>query len=68
MTVDVINCLHESRPSETLMSYNRHGDVMKQEAAMLGSKMTFLRRTDEAAAWLVESVAARDQEQTGAER
>lgn len=38
------------------------GRVLKQEAAMLGSKMTFLRRTDEAAAWLVESVAARDHE------
>jgi len=41
------------------------GRVLKQEAAMLGSKMTFLRRTDQAAAWLVESVAARDQEPGG---
>jgi hypothetical protein len=45
------------------------GRVLKQEAAMLGSKMTFLRRTDEAAVWLVESVAAREQkEPAGSER
>jgi 1,2-phenylacetyl-CoA epoxidase PaaB subunit len=41
------------------------GRVLKQEAALLGSKMTFLRRTDEAAAWLVESVAARAEHQAG---
>jgi hypothetical protein len=43
------------------------GRVLKQEAALLGSKMTFLRRTDEAAAWLVESVAARAEHQAGSE-
>ncbi len=31
------------------------GRVLKQEAALLGAKMTFLRRTDETAAWLAES-------------
>ncbi|MFM9009870.1 MAG: hypothetical protein ACKON8_03070 [Planctomycetota bacterium] len=31
------------------------GRVLKQEAALLGARMTFLRRTDDAAAWLAES-------------
>jgi hypothetical protein len=31
------------------------GRVLRQEALILGSKMTFLRRTDEAAVWLAES-------------
>lgn len=35
------------------------GRVLKQEAALFGARMTFLRRTDDAAAWLAES----DQEQ-----
>ncbi len=30
------------------------GRVLKQEAIMMGTRMTFLRRTDEAAAWLAE--------------
>lgn len=32
------------------------GRVLKQEGAILGSRMTFLRRTDESAEWLVESL------------
>jgi hypothetical protein len=28
--------------------------VLKQEAMLFGSRMTFLRRTDEAAAWLAK--------------
>lgn len=31
------------------------GRVLKQEAALFGARMTFLRRTDDAAAWLAES-------------
>lgn len=31
------------------------GRVLKQEAAILGAKMSFLRRSDETAAWLAES-------------
>jgi hypothetical protein len=31
------------------------GRVLKQEAALLGAKMSFLRKTDEAAAWLADS-------------
>ena len=33
---------------------DRSGRVLKQEAMLFGSRMTFLRRTDEAAAWLAK--------------
>lgn len=33
---------------------DRSGRVLKQEATLFGTRMTFLRKTDEAAAWLAE--------------
>ena len=36
------------------LGVDRSGRVLKQEAMLFGTRMTFLRRTDEAAAWLAK--------------
>jgi hypothetical protein len=44
-------------PPRTRLWVDRSGRVLKQESAMLGAQLTFLRRSDEAAETLSENLA-----------